>query len=118
MDEMHLLACARYVEQNPVRAGIVERASDWPWSSACAHLSGENDHLVNVRPLLDRVDDWATFIDDRLSEEHLKVFRAGSRTGKPIGSEKFAERIAAETGRDLQVRPRGRPPKEKINGNK
>ena len=41
MDEAHLLACARYVELNPVRAGLAERAEPWPWSSARAHLAGD-----------------------------------------------------------------------------
>jgi putative transposase len=41
MDEPHLLAAARYVELNPVRAGLVAKAGDWPWSSAQAHLRGE-----------------------------------------------------------------------------
>ena len=39
MDEAHLMAAARYVALNPVRARIVERAQDWPWSSARAHLA-------------------------------------------------------------------------------
>src|SRR5277367_1716111 len=43
MDEPHLLACARYVELNPVRARLAGRAEDWPWSSVHAHLAGRDD---------------------------------------------------------------------------
>jgi putative transposase len=48
MDNAHLLAAARYVKLNPVRAGLCRLAGDWPWSSARAHLCG----LVDVAPLL------------------------------------------------------------------
>ena len=51
MDEQYLLASARYVELNPVRAKIVKRAEEYPWSSAAARLNGENNILVNVEPI-------------------------------------------------------------------
>lgn len=52
MDEAYLLAAARYVELNPVRAKLVERPRQWPWSSVKAHLKGRDDGLVTVAPLL------------------------------------------------------------------
>ena len=45
MDESYLLACTRYIENNPVHAKLVERLEDWAWSSACAHIKGKNDQL-------------------------------------------------------------------------
>jgi putative transposase len=57
MDESYFLTAARYVELNPVRARIVSKAEDYRWSSASAHLSGEDDTLVKVAPLLEMVDD-------------------------------------------------------------
>ena len=62
MDEAHLVHAARYVALNPVRARLCERAEDWPWSSARAHLAGEDDGLVEVAPLLERVGDFAAFL--------------------------------------------------------
>src|SRR5882672_11052106 len=53
MDEAYLLAAARYVELNPVRAKLARRARDWRWSSARAHLDGLDDDLVRVHPLLE-----------------------------------------------------------------
>jgi putative transposase len=53
MDEAHLQAGARYVSLNPVRAGLVRHAEDWPWSSARAHLRGRDDGIVKVQPLLE-----------------------------------------------------------------
>src|SRR5216684_753732 len=89
MDESHLLACARYVELNPVRARLARRARDWSWSSARAHLAGRDDGLATVRPLLDLAPDWAAFLRAGLAEEDHKAIRAGERTGRPLGSTRF-----------------------------
>jgi hypothetical protein len=51
MDEPHLLAAGRYIALNPVVAGLVGRAEDWPWSSTRAQLAGEDDELATVAPL-------------------------------------------------------------------
>ncbi|HEY2482162.1 MAG TPA: transposase, partial [Caulobacteraceae bacterium] len=64
MDEAHLYAAIRYVDLNPVRAGLVDRAADWPWSSARAHLSGRDDGVVSVAPALERVGDFAAYLDE------------------------------------------------------
>ena len=52
MDEAYLLAAARYVELNPVRAKLLAEPGNYPWSSASAHLAGKDDMLVKVAPLL------------------------------------------------------------------
>ena len=75
MDEPYLLAAARYVELNPVRAGLVADAADWPWSSARAHLSGRDDRLVQVAPLLAMLGDWRALLDSALPEEELRELR-------------------------------------------
>jgi putative transposase len=62
LDEPDLRAAARYAERNPVKAGMVRAAWDYPWSSVHAHLSGRSDGVVTVEPLLMRVDDWKAFI--------------------------------------------------------
>ena len=71
MDEPYLLAAARYVERNPVKANLVADAADWPWSSAGADLSACDDHLVQVAPLLAIIDDWRAFLDSTVPEDHL-----------------------------------------------
>ena len=53
-DEDHLMAAARHVALNPVRAKLVATPADWPWSSLGAHLAGRDDGLVEVAPLLER----------------------------------------------------------------
>ncbi len=58
MDEPYLLAAARYIELNPVRAGLVVAPSEYRWTSARAHLRGKDDGLVRVRPLLAMAGSW------------------------------------------------------------
>jgi len=63
MQRRHTWAAARYIERNPVRAGLVERAWDWPWSSARAHVEGRGDALIAPGgPLVAEVNDWRPFL--------------------------------------------------------
>jgi putative transposase len=111
MDEPHLMACARYVEMNPVRAGLTVAARDWPWSSAKAHLAGRGDGLVDVRPLLERAPDWQALLDSALSQADYEAIRRGERTGRPLGAADFVERLEARLGRALAPQKPGRKPK-------
>ncbi|HEX8125801.1 MAG TPA: transposase [Allosphingosinicella sp.] len=110
MDEDHLLACARYVELNPVRAGLAACASDWPWSSARAHLGGPADALTDPRPLLDRWPDWRSVLASGEDGRALDSIRAHERSGRPLGGESFLAHLETVTGLRLSPRPRGRPP--------
>jgi putative transposase len=111
MDEAYLLACARYVELNPVRARLVRRARDWRWSSARAHLAGRNDRLAVVRPLLALAPDWAAFLRAGLNEEDHKAIRAGERTGRPLGSVRFVAGLEKRLKRKLARQKPGPKPK-------
>ncbi len=113
MDEQHLLAAARYIEMNPVVAGMAVHPADYRWSSARAHLKGDDDELVVAAPLLELVPDWEEFL--RLStEEELKVLQLHERTGRPLGSAGFIEKMEQSLGRIL--RPRKPGPKKKKKG--
>jgi putative transposase len=112
VDETCLLACARYVELNPVRAGLVRRARDWKWSSARAHLSGADDALVTVEPLLSLVPDWRAFLRQGLAEEEHEAIRAAERTGRPLGSEGFTAKLEKRLKRPLARRKPGPKPTE------
>ena len=103
MDERHLLAAARYVELNPVRAGITKRPEDYAWSSARAHLAGRDDRLVKAGPLLDMVGDWAAFLAGGLGEDEGNVLRKHERSGRPLGGAGFIERLETELGRSLKM---------------
>jgi putative transposase len=111
MDEPYLLGAARYVQLNPVRAGLVASAEDSPWSSASAHLAGRDDALVQVAPLLAIIGDWRALLDSALAEEQLRELREHGRTGRPLGSGPFLERLESMVGRVLRARKGGRPRK-------
>jgi putative transposase len=100
------LAAARYIEQNPVRAGLAARPWGYPWSSATAHVSGSGDSLVKAAPLLELVGDWKDFLSIGASEDEARQLRRHERTGRPLGSERFIGAVERKLGRTLQ---RGKP---------
>jgi putative transposase len=106
LDEPYLLAAARYIEQNPVRAGLVAKPWDYPWSSAAAHMAGIDDGLVTVAPLLALVGDWRAFLATGVTEDEVKELRRHERSGRPVGREPFIEAVERTLGRTLQ---RGKP---------
>jgi putative transposase len=107
MDERHTVAAVRYVERNPVRAGLAREPWEWPWSSARAHVDGEGDGLVRVAPLLVHTGNWVEFL--RLPEGDLEGLRKHSRSGRPLGDMPFVEKCERITCRDLKPRKVGRP---------
>lgn len=109
MDEAHLLACARYVELNPVRAKLARRPEDWPWSSAKAHLDGTDDGLTALEPLRDLAPDWRRMLKSGLDEPALDEIRRHVRGGHPLGSDGYYKKLQKMLGRDVRPRPRGRP---------
>ena len=107
MDEPHLLAAVRYVERNPVRAGLCQTAEEWPWSSARAHLRGADDELVRVGPMLDLSPDWESYLAAPESDLLGDRLQLHARTGRPLGSEDFVKRIEARLGRVLRPQKPG-----------
>ncbi len=101
VDEGQLSACACYVEQSPVRARLVERARDWRWSSARAHLKGRDDGTVQVKPLLLRLGDWRSLLSVKLTRAEADAIGVSARTGRPQGSPSFVSRIERKLGRVL-----------------
>ena len=87
------MAAARYIELNPVRAGLVEDPAKYQWSSCKAHLTGEYDILVKNRPLLDLFPDWEELLYQGLSEEEKEMIKKHEKTGRPLGNKKFIERV-------------------------
>lgn len=112
MDESYTLACARYVELNPVVAGMVSSARGYKWSSARAHLRGKDDGLVSVKPLLARVLNWGRFLKGGLQDVEAEKMRLHTSTGRPLGADDWVSELEAGSGRPLKPRPRGRPKKE------
>jgi putative transposase len=107
MDEQYLLATARYIEMNPVAARLVRYPGDYPWSSATAHLTGTDDRLVKVAPLLERVPNWAEFLQLTPPEEVARLQRH-ERTGRPLGNDNFIDGLETVLGRVLRPQKPGR----------
>lgn len=105
MDDAHLFVAARYIENNPVAAGLVSRAEDWHWSSARAHIEGRPDGLTDISALGAHVPNWRALLARGLeaADEPDRVELA-LRTGRPMGSAAWLERLGVS-----QPRPRGRP---------
>ena len=113
MDEHYLLACTRYIENNPVRAKLAEKAEQWGWSSAAAHISGQNDKLVNVAPLLSIIKgDWGDFLAKGISSPEIDDIRKHEKTGRPLGGVTFVSHLEHLLGRKLRPQKPGRKPKK------
>jgi putative transposase len=109
MDELHLLAALRYVALNPVRARLVGRAQDWPWSSTRALLDPtRGDGLTETQPVLDRVPDFAALLCSGADEALSTSLRRAESIGRPLGDSAFLDRVAAILGRDPTPSKRGR----------
>ena len=111
MDKPFLLAAACRIERNPVRARLVRAARYWHFSSARAHLSGEDDDLVTVEPLLEMASDWRGLLRSPLSEEEIEELRRHERTGRPLGDNRFLGRLERKLDRPLKPKKRGPKPK-------
>ena len=116
LDERHVYAAVRYVERNPLRAGLVSAPGDYPWSSAKAHIAGEGDPVLSGSCFLTEiVTDWRQYLgtEPEAKEEAKKeaaVIKA-TLTGRPCGEEDFVKGVEARLGRILKPQPRGRPRK-------
>ena len=110
MDLTHLFAATRYVEMNPVAAGLVQHPEDYPWSSARAHLSGADDPLVKGSPLPKMVGNWREFLT-LTDEEELNLLKRHERSGRPLGGDAFVHRVETELARKLRPQKRGPKPK-------
>jgi putative transposase len=113
VDEPRLLAAARLVCLEPVRAGLARRPEDWAWSSVRAHLKGEDDGLVAVAPLLTRAGHFADMLVVETGDDDVDIaaLRAAEIHGRPVGAPDFIADLERRLGRVLTVRKRGRPPK-------
>ena len=113
MDESHLMAAFRYVALNPVKAKLAATAGDWPWSSTPAHLRRENDGLVTVRPLLDRVESFAEFLEIPEDSERVAALTGGQTTGQPLMGDQALGEFEKRLGRTLRPGKPGRPRSQK-----
>jgi putative transposase len=118
--EGYLLRCYRYVERNPVRAGMVRRASEYPWSSYGINAEGKDSTLVEPHPkFLGLARDGATrravyrqLVNEDLSPQEIEIIRAAARSGFALGSAAFIDEVERATGRRAETirKKKGRKP--------
>jgi putative transposase len=113
LDEAYLWFCVRYVEHNPVRAGILARAQEYPWSSAAAHC-GLLDDILTAKDsvhwkMFETVADWAEWPAEGVDEEHLGIVRRNIQKNLPRGSDRFIGELEPLAMRVSRLRSVGRP---------
>ena len=110
--EKYLWAVARYIEQNPVRAKIVNKAEDYPHSSAKAHIHGVKDEILGEALFEGRQrEDYIELMKASIKEEEINSIRNHTKNGRPMGSESFIEKMERKLDRIFKSKPRGRPKK-------
>ena len=115
--ESYLLTCYRYIELNPVRAGMVNSPADYRWSSFRANANGQHDPLIvphdEYLSLGTRVEDrlaaYRTPFADAVSEEQLQAVREAATLCVPLGAEPFCKKVEQQLGQNISYRRRGRP---------
>ena len=111
-DDDHLLTVLRYIEANPLRAGMVERAGDYPWSSFACHGQGWDDPLLDAVAAYEalagyaavRQRRWSAYVHAELGEVELAALRRGSATGLPYREAGWVHRLATRLKLDLTIR--------------
>ncbi len=110
LDSNHLRNTVRYVELNPVRAGIVKRAEDYDWSSAAAHCGMRLDTLMTDKlPPGSWPKDWSAWLGEGEPIEQTTLIRSRTLSGRPWGSDSFVLELERRLGRRIRPRKRGRP---------
>lgn len=114
LDERHLWEALRYVELNPVRAAIVEKPEQWPWSSAAAHAGfADPDPILEMERWRQRwtVSQWCSYLAVADSPTELALLRRFTHTGRPLGTAEFVAGLEAAILRPLAAKKGGRPKK-------
>lgn len=115
----YLLACSRYIELNPVRAKIVKHSKDYLWSSYGSKAEGRKNTLLDEDPVYkglgktpkERQLNYKEWFRKSISEEELNLIRNATQKGGIFSNNEFFEKIAKLLGRNIVLRPRGRPKK-------
>ena len=112
-EDEHLLSVLRYIERNPLRAGLVARSEDWRWSSLRWHLQPPGLTFLDAGPV-PRPPDWAAHVHEPHTQAELAALRRCAARGTPFGTEAWVGPTAVRLGLEYTLRPRGRPPGRRI----
>ena len=117
--EDHLLAVYRYIELNPVRAGMIEHPVEYRWSSYACNACGQPDGVVTPHEVYtrlgnetDRMENYRELFKTALSKQQLDNIRNALQGSLPLGNTKFKQHIESALGRRIGSMQRGRPRKK------
>jgi putative transposase len=105
--DAHFLCVCRYVERNALRAGLVERAEDWRWSSLWQRINRADRPMLSNWPTA-MPSDWLTYVNTPQTTQEVEAVRLAMNAGRPFGDETWSQEVAKSLGRN-SARPRGRP---------
>jgi putative transposase len=114
-EDDHFFSLCRYVERNPLRAGLVRRAENWPWSSLFRRTQSLPAPRLSIWPLAPPAD-WPERVNRVETAAELERIRQSVRRGSPFGGEDWCAQTAKALGLESTLRPRGRPKREKGSG--
>ena len=117
--EGYLLTCHKYIELNPVRAGLVGDPGSYPWSSHGYYAAGRPNRFISEHPVYrslgateaERRNAFSAFFDTGVDERLTRRIRDAVNTASAFGSETFMAQAEATLGRSVKPPVRGRPPK-------
>ena len=105
LDTRHTSVALRYVERNPVRAGLVDMAGEYRWSSASAHLDGSDPRSLIDMSFWEEQggrEGWKNLLASPEELLEIRLLQRGTFTGRPVGSDEFLERLEQQTHRQLR----------------
>lgn len=122
--QIYLLTCQRYIEMNPVRAGMVDHPAKYRWSSYGINALGVSNPIVSPHveyrslgnSLTDCQTKYQSLFVQPLGADELEMVRSALQSGTPMGNEKFRSQIEAACGRKTGFFNRGRPKKNTAAG--
>ncbi len=107
-DDEHYWTVLRYIERNPLRAGLVQRSQDWEWSSLKPTARSGPEGLLPEGPLA-KFRGWTNYVNGVETEAELAALRKSIARGTPYGEGDWQHKTARKLGLESSLRPRGRP---------
>lgn len=115
LDEEHFWRALCYIERIPVRAGLVENAWSYSWSSAAAHIGNDSlDKLIDLRKWESMAAGigWESQLKRPDDKKTISRINRSLKSGRPLGNDDFIDALELKTSRRLRPLPVGRPPKK------
>jgi putative transposase len=110
-EDLHFLFVMRYVEANALRAGIVDQAENWPWSSLASPIGTDGIRVELTEWPVERPRNWLALVNESLPQSTLDKLQISLKRGRPFGDEAWVSKTVARLGLQFTIRNPGRPQK-------